>query len=128
MPPTTGGSTIGSVVRPRTTPLPRNRPRASSHASGNPNSSAITVLDSDAMMESPSASSELLLVMTLVMRPQGAPVISPISGKTKNSAARAASRASSGLNGCFWSSMWLTHPGGMKPKLASTFWPSGPST
>ena len=52
-------------------------------------------------MESPSASSEVLLVITLVMWPQGAPVSSPISGNTKNSAASAASRASSGLNGCF---------------------------
>ena len=87
----------------------------------------MTVLASEAMMESPSASSEVLLVMTLVMWPHGAPVISPISGNTKNSAASAASRASSGLNGCFCWSIPV-HPGGMKPKLASTFWPSGPST
>ena len=40
MPPTTGGSTIGRVVRPRSSALPRNCPRASSHANGNPNSSA----------------------------------------------------------------------------------------
>ncbi len=67
MPPTTGGSTIGSVVRPRSSPLPRNCPRASCHASGNPNPSAMTVLDSDATRDSPSASSADLLVITSTM-------------------------------------------------------------
>jgi hypothetical protein len=119
MPPTTGGSTIGKVVRPRSTALPRNRPRASSHASGKPNSTASTVLDSEAISESCSASSELLLVITLNMLPHGAPVTSPMSGNKKNGAASAARNASSGLNGCLDRSS-IYDSGEMKPKLVST--------
>ena len=91
------------------------------------------MLDSEAISDSVSASSEDLLVITLVTLPHGAPVIIPISGNTKNSAASAASPASSGLNGCFSWSIPVVHVayddgGGMDPKLASTFWPSDPST
>ena len=120
LPPTTGGSTIGSVVSPRTSPLPRKLLRARIQASGNPNSSAMTVLASEATMESPSASSELLLVMMPKTLPHGAPVIIPISGNTKKSAASAARQASSGLNGPFCSSIPVT------PAAGTRSWPARP--
>jgi hypothetical protein len=119
IPPATGGSTIGSVVSPRTSPLPRKLLRARIQASGNPNSSAMTMLASEAMMESPSASSELLFVMMPKTLPHGAPVIIPISGNTKNSAASAA-RQASGLNGCFcWSIP-------VRPAAGTRSWPARP--
>ena len=42
-PPTTGGSTSGSVTSARTRPMPGSRTRASTQASGTPSSSDSTV-------------------------------------------------------------------------------------
>ena len=100
MPPTTGGSTIGRVVSPRSSALPRNRPRASSQASGNPNSSASTVVASEAIRDRRSASSDVLLVITFVMLPHGARNTSPESGSRKNSTVSRARPATAGLNVC----------------------------
>ena len=74
-----------------------------------------------------SESSDVLLVITLTILPQGAPLTSPMSGNRKNSAARAASRATRGLKGSR-SRLPIYDPGAMKPKLLSTCWPAGLST
>src|ERR1700691_861818 len=100
MPPTTGGSTIGSVVSPRSNGLPGNRPRASSQASGKPKASASAVVATEATSESQSASSEDELVITLVMLLHGARITSPVSGSMKNSAAMTARPTTTGLPSC----------------------------
>ena len=99
MPPTTGGSTIGSVASPRSSPLPGNFPRASSQASGNPKASAIAVLASEATIESSSACTAVWLVITLVMWPHGCPGDEPDQREDEEQRRQRASRASRGLNG-----------------------------
>src|SRR4051794_37867904 len=54
-PPTTGGSTIDSVARARTTPRPGKPTRASSQASGTPKTIEITVAHNEHHTESHSA-------------------------------------------------------------------------
>ena len=127
MPPTTGGSTIGKVVSPRTTALPRKVLRARSQASGNPNSSAITVLASEAMMESPSASSELLFVMMPKTLPPWGPGDHPDRREHEEQRGQRGQDGQQRVEGLFL----LVHPGyagGANPKLASTAWPWGLST
>ena len=111
MPPTTGGSTIGSVVRPRSSALPRNSTRASNQASGNPKTSASAVVASEAISVSHSASRDAGLVITLVIVDQGARITNPVSGRMKNSAEIAARLATTGLNACLDPSTVTSRPG-----------------
>ncbi len=54
----------------------------------------------DAISVSHSASSDVVLLITLVMLLHGARMTSPVSGRMKNSAEIAARPATSGLNAC----------------------------
>ena len=54
-PPTTGGSTSGSSTRPRTRARPGNGTRASTQASGRPNSTDSAVAPSEHTSDSRSA-------------------------------------------------------------------------
>jgi hypothetical protein len=87
------------VQSPRSSTLPRNSPRARIQASGNPKASASAVLDSDAISESRSASSEVELVIVEPMLPHGVLTTSPDSGSTKNSAVTAARTMTTGFSG-----------------------------
>ena len=59
MPPTTGGSTIDSVHSARTAPRPGNDTRASTQASGTPNSTDSAVAHSEQISDRRSAVSAL---------------------------------------------------------------------
>jgi hypothetical protein len=76
---------MGSVHKPRSSGLPRKCPRASIQASGNPNTRASAVLDSDAISDSRRASRAVRLLMVLPNLPYGVWVIRPSNGSTKNS-------------------------------------------
>src|SRR5258706_4539559 len=58
MPPTTGGSTIGKVVKARRRLRPGNATRAYTHASGTPRTTATALADKDQINESFIASND----------------------------------------------------------------------
>ncbi len=92
MPPTTGGSTIGKVVKARRRLRPGNATRAYTHASGTPRTSATAVADKDAINESFSASIVSGADRAVTASPHGDRTISPTSGTMKNAAPIAAGR------------------------------------
>src|SRR5215475_5452579 len=108
MPPTTGGSTIGKVISPRSRLRPGNLPLASSQATGKPKISAIAVVAREAINDSPRASRAVVLVMTLVILPHGALMIRPARGRRKYRSDNSASPAMPGLTTLNLASTLLT--------------------
>ena len=90
MPPTTGGSTIGSSVSARTTPRPGYATRACTHASGTPSTTAIAVAASDVSIDSRSATSDSCSDSTDHADVHGARHSRPARGTTKMAAATTA--------------------------------------
>ena len=93
MPPTTGGSTSGSRTKDRSSRWPGKSPRASTSASGTPNSTHSTVLAAAVRRLSPSAVSEDSEVMSGMNCGQLTRPSMAASGSSTNSAPTAAMAA-----------------------------------
>src|SRR6478609_5039434 len=93
-PPTTGGSTSGTVTRARSSERPRISDRASTHASGTPRSAETAVAEVAQISESRSASPTPGAVSAGTNRPQGARTSSPTSGSTRKATASTAGTSS----------------------------------
>ena len=90
-PPTTGGSTIDSGHSARTAPRPGNSTRASSQASGTPNTIDSAVAHSEVTSDSRSAVSAVSSVRYVHAFAHGARHSRPTSGSAKNATATPAS-------------------------------------
>ena len=83
-PPTTGGSTAGTVTSARRTARPGSSARARNHASGTPRSSATPVAERLQMIERPTASPTSAVARSPGRCPQSAWATSPRSGSRKS--------------------------------------------
>src|SRR3712207_4350347 len=93
-PPTTGGSTSGTVTRARSTDRPRARERASTQASGTPRTRESPVAAVAETRLSRSACPTAGLVSCGPSSPQGARMTRPASGRTRKATARTAGTSS----------------------------------
>src|SRR6266542_2885911 len=93
-PPTTGGSTSGSVTSARNSRCPAKLPRASTHASGTPMITAIAVAADAVHSDSTSAWTASEPLSTAASRCQGTRNTSPASGSTRNAIATIAGASS----------------------------------
>ena len=92
-PPTTGGSTMGSVTSARTAERPGNGDRASTHASGTPTTAASTAAAIEDTTESTAASTTKRLDRWVQRSVHGARAMRPMSGRANSTTPTAASSA-----------------------------------
>jgi hypothetical protein len=112
-PPTTGGSTSGTVTSARSTRTPGTADRASTHASGTPASRQPAVARLADTIDSRSAASTVRLRSWSGSCPQGARTSNAASGSTRN--ARPATAGSHSVGG-----MPDRPPGGRPVRSASS--------
>src|SRR5580700_231344 len=127
MPPTTGGSTIGSVVKPRTRALPRNCTRASSQASGKPKTSASAVVASEAKRQ-PQCVQRRRARDHLGHRGPRRPDHEPGQRQDEEQRRDRGQARNEGVERLLPRSRHAYFPAGLKPKLCSTFCPAEPRT